>query len=96
MTEADAPAQTRADAAKPAAKPKPKQRYTSSDARRLYMKNLMRERRAAAKAAQTASTPSQANMAGQGEGRQRAAWGRTDRCGDNLPSAEAEVTPRAS
>jgi hypothetical protein len=57
MTEADASAQTHAGAAKP--KPKPKQRYTSSDARRLYMKNLMRERRASAKAAQAASTQSQ-------------------------------------
>jgi hypothetical protein len=55
MTEADASAQTHAGAAKP----KPKQRYTSSDARRLYMKNLMRERRASAKAAQAASTQSQ-------------------------------------
>jgi hypothetical protein len=57
MTEADASAQTHAGAAKP----KPKQRYTSSDARRLYMKNLMRERRASAKAAQAASTQSQAH-----------------------------------
>jgi hypothetical protein len=33
----------------------PKQRYTSSDARRAYMRELMRKRRAAAKA-ETAST----------------------------------------
>jgi hypothetical protein len=40
MTEADASAQTHAaDAAKP--KQKPKQRYTSSDARRAYMRELM-------------------------------------------------------
>jgi hypothetical protein len=55
MTEADASAQTHAGAAKPAAKPKPKQRYTSSNARRLYMRDLMRKRRAAAKGAETAS-----------------------------------------
>jgi hypothetical protein len=43
------------DGAKPAAKPKPKQRYTSSDARRAYMRDLMRTRRAEAKAAASQS-----------------------------------------
>jgi hypothetical protein len=47
-----------ASSAKRAAKPK--QRYTSSDARRAYMRELMRQRRAAAKA-ETASTISTAH-----------------------------------
>jgi hypothetical protein len=59
MSEVDTFAQTCPDAAKPTGKPKPKQRYTSSDARRAYMRDLMRQRRAAAKGAL---------MAGQGEG----------------------------
>ena len=57
MTEADTSAQTHADAAKPTTKPKTKtkQRYYSTDARRAYMRDLMRRRRAAAKGAEIAS-----------------------------------------
>jgi hypothetical protein len=50
MSEADTCAQRCQDAAESAGKPKPKQRYTSSDARRAYMRDLMRQRRAAARA----------------------------------------------